>query len=385
MVCDSHEDGLGQRLIAYIKPGEFVPTGEELAQYLGYYLPAPMIPAEPFDARLVAARTLSPSVRELIFERDDGKPFAFDPGQWVNLVLPLPGGEVKRAYSIASPPVDGDGARRFELAVTRVSGGAGSQFLHDLAVGDTLRAIGPHGLFTRSPDAPAPSIFVGTGTGAGITSLGLTLLYGLFAAQMVMGLSRSLVRHLSVGAFVDLVRHDQILSGPDGEQRFVGQEVPRRRLRWAVPGAFSVRDELVPWWSASHSPEAERLLHDVLWASPVTCLLRPRQAPPGWNPLTAAAFLHERAFARVVCHGWAASRNWIELGGAEDHHRPTIDHAHDDVVDTLDFDRLVGDGSLKRRGLLRQQVGVQVRIDVEAVGGVIVLAGRRYQPAGDVL
>ena len=48
----------------------------------------------------------------------------------------------------------------------------------------------------------------------------------------------------------------------------------------------------------------------------VTCLLRPRQAPPGWNPLTAAAFLHERAFARVVCHGWAASRNWIELGGA---------------------------------------------------------------------
>jgi len=35
-----------------------------------------------------------------------------------------------------------------------------------------------------------------TGIGAGITSLGLALLYGLLAAQMVMGLSRSLVRHL---------------------------------------------------------------------------------------------------------------------------------------------------------------------------------------------
>jgi len=126
----------------------------------------------------------------------------------------------------------------------------------------------------------------------------------------------ALVRHLSVSAFIDLVRHDQILSGPDGEQRFVGQEVPRRRLRWAVPGALSVRDELVPWWTSNHAPEAERLLHDVLWASPVTCLLRPRQAPPGWNPLTAAGFLHERAFARVVCHGWAASRGWIEIGGA---------------------------------------------------------------------
>ena len=126
----------------------------------------------------------------------------------------------------------------------------------------------------------------------------------------------ALVRHLSVGAFVDLVRHDQILSSPEGELRYVGQEVPRRRLRWAVPGALSVRDELVPWWSAPHAPEAERLLQDVLWASPITCLLRPRQAPPGWNPLTAAPYLQERAFARVVCHTWAASRSWIELGGA---------------------------------------------------------------------
>lgn len=122
-----------------------------------------MIPAEPFDARLVAARNLAPSVRELVFERADGRPFTFEPGQWVNLVLPLPGGEVKRAYSIASPPADGAG--RFELAVTRVSGGAGSQFLHELPEGATLRAIGPHGLFTRRPEEPAPSIFVGTGTG----------------------------------------------------------------------------------------------------------------------------------------------------------------------------------------------------------------------------
>lgn len=122
-----------------------------------------MIPAEPFEARLVSARPLTPSVRELIFERADGRPFAFDPGQWVNLVLPLPGGEVKRAYSIASPPEAG--ARRFELAVTRVEGGAGSQFLHDLPAGASLRAIGPHGLFTRAPGEPAPSLFIGTGTG----------------------------------------------------------------------------------------------------------------------------------------------------------------------------------------------------------------------------
>ena len=38
--------------------------------------------------------------------------------------------------------------------------------------------------------------YLAAGIGAGITSLGLALLYGLLAAQMVMGLSRSLVRHL---------------------------------------------------------------------------------------------------------------------------------------------------------------------------------------------
>lgn len=130
------------------------------------------------------------------------------------------------------------------------------------------------------------------------------------------GFEAALVRHVSVGAFVEVVRRDQLLSGPDGEQRFVGQQVPRRRLRWAVPGAFTVRDENIPWWTAAHAPEVERLLQDVLWASPMTCLLRPRHAPPGWNPLTAASFLHERAFARVVCHTWAGSRLWIEIGGA---------------------------------------------------------------------
>ncbi|MBL9106854.1 MAG: hypothetical protein JNL82_38420 [Myxococcales bacterium] len=130
------------------------------------------------------------------------------------------------------------------------------------------------------------------------------------------GFDAALVRHIAVGAFIEAVRRDQLLSGPDGEQRFVGQQVPRRRLRWAVPGVFSVREENIPWWTAAHTPEVERLLQDVLWASPMTCLLRPRHAPPGWNPLTAAAFLHERAFARVVCHTWAGSRLWIETGGA---------------------------------------------------------------------
>jgi ferredoxin-NADP reductase len=121
-----------------------------------------MPPPPAFDVRLASAKMLSPLVRELTFERVDGAPFAFQAGQWVNLVLPLPEGEARRAYSIASHPA---GSPRFEVAVTRVASGPGSTFLHALGVGATLRALGPQGFFTR-PRAPShPSLFVGTGTG----------------------------------------------------------------------------------------------------------------------------------------------------------------------------------------------------------------------------
>jgi CDP-4-dehydro-6-deoxyglucose reductase, E3 len=115
-----------------------------------------------FDAHLVAARALSPQVRELTFERKDGAPFAFDAGQWVSLILPLPTGEVRRSYSIASWP---NGSPRFEVAITHVQGGPGSTYLHELPLGHTLRAIGPQGFFTRGKGKDAPALFVGTGTG----------------------------------------------------------------------------------------------------------------------------------------------------------------------------------------------------------------------------
>jgi CDP-4-dehydro-6-deoxyglucose reductase len=122
----------------------------------------PLPAAQSFAAELVAARPLSPLVRELVFEREGGTPLDYSPGQWVNLVLSLPDGEVKKAYSIASAP---KGSGRFELAVTRVEGGAASEHLHAMPVGSSLRVVGPHGLFTRDPADAKPALFVATGTG----------------------------------------------------------------------------------------------------------------------------------------------------------------------------------------------------------------------------
>jgi CDP-4-dehydro-6-deoxyglucose reductase, E3 len=107
---------------------------------------------------------LSQNVRELGFDRVDGVRFDFQAGQWVSLILPLADGEGRRAYSIASPP---DGSPGFSTAVTKVEGGPGSTYLHDLKEGDVIRAIGPQGFFTRAHDAANrhPALFVGTGTG----------------------------------------------------------------------------------------------------------------------------------------------------------------------------------------------------------------------------
>jgi ferredoxin-NADP reductase len=132
-----------------------------------------MAPPPTFEARLMSARALSPSVRELAFERIDGQPMTFEPGQWVNVVHPFPPddpadqsaaalADMKRSYSIASPP---DRSPRFEIAVTRVQGGPASRWLHSISPGALLRFVGPQGFFTRSAAAGPPSLMVATGTG----------------------------------------------------------------------------------------------------------------------------------------------------------------------------------------------------------------------------
>ncbi len=106
---------------------------------------------------------LTPLVRELVFDRADGAPVLFDAGQWVSVVMSAPTGEIKRSYSIASPP---DGSSGLALAVTKVDNGPGSTFLHTLEIGARISATGPQGFFTRTRlKAPGPSLFIGTGTG----------------------------------------------------------------------------------------------------------------------------------------------------------------------------------------------------------------------------
>jgi CDP-4-dehydro-6-deoxyglucose reductase, E3 len=125
-----------------------------------------MPPPPAFEARLESARLLTPSVRELVFERVDAEPMAFEAGQWVNVLLPIASGNgeatIKRSYSIASAP---NGSPRFEIAVTRVERGPASTWLHSVSPGAVLPFTGPQGFFTRTLATAAPSLMIATGTG----------------------------------------------------------------------------------------------------------------------------------------------------------------------------------------------------------------------------
>jgi CDP-4-dehydro-6-deoxyglucose reductase, E3 len=131
-----------------------------------------------FDLKLISRQSLAPAVCELVLERVDGAPVDFKPGQWLNLLVPDGEVEVKKAYSIASPPT---GRPTLELAVTLVEGGTGSRFLHGLSPGETVTALGPHGFFTREPSDETPALFVATGTG--VTPLRSMLLAALAAGS----------------------------------------------------------------------------------------------------------------------------------------------------------------------------------------------------------
>jgi len=111
---------------------------------------------------------LAPAVRHMAFERADGKPFAFVPGQFVQIHFHYPDGKpTKRSYSVATighgttAPVE-----RLEIAVSYVEGGAATALLSNLGEGGTVDASGPYGRFClMDADTNRRYLLVATGTG----------------------------------------------------------------------------------------------------------------------------------------------------------------------------------------------------------------------------
>ena len=123
--------------------------------------------ADHFQLRLVDSRMLAPTVRHLAFERVDGQPLAFVPGQFLQIHFHYADGTpTKRSYSVATV---GDGrspVSRIEIAVSYVEGGAATALLAGLAEGGTVEASGPYGRFClQAGDAHPRYLLLATGTG----------------------------------------------------------------------------------------------------------------------------------------------------------------------------------------------------------------------------
>ncbi len=75
------------------------------------------------------------------------------------------GGDVRRSYTILSPPGPGD---TVEILVKDVAGGVGTAYFAGLAVGDTVHFTGPMGFFV--PDAAHAGDAIHVATGAGVAA-----------------------------------------------------------------------------------------------------------------------------------------------------------------------------------------------------------------------
>lgn len=112
------------------------------------------------NAVLRSARALTPDVRELTLAPDRAAPHSA--GQWVSVKIPRGDELLPRSYSIASADRE-DGS--FDLAVTFVEGGPGSNFLHAMRPGESVSIGDPMGFFTLPEALLHPLLMVATGTG----------------------------------------------------------------------------------------------------------------------------------------------------------------------------------------------------------------------------
>ena len=121
-----------------------------------------------FTLRLAQSRMLAASVRHLAFARTDGQPFAFTPGQFLQIHFAYADGKpTKRSYSVATVAArDGAAVELIEIAVSYVPGGAASALFTHLEEGGTVEASGPYGRFVLGEaDANRRYVLIATGTG----------------------------------------------------------------------------------------------------------------------------------------------------------------------------------------------------------------------------
>ena len=107
----------------------------------------------------------TPEVKTYRLTAADGGPFPFAylPGQFLNVQLMIDGKRVNRSYTISSSPTRGEAC---ELSIKREPFGLASRFIHDhLNVGDILKVSGPAGKFIFTGQEASAVVLISGGVG----------------------------------------------------------------------------------------------------------------------------------------------------------------------------------------------------------------------------
>jgi NAD(P)H-flavin reductase/ferredoxin len=116
-------------------------------------------PVRDYTGSIEALDDVAPDVRRLVIALD--RPLGFNPGQYIQLVLP---DGASRPYSIASTPASPE---RIELHIKRTPGGACTDgwVFKTLAFSDPVLLSGPYGRFSFRMARTEPVLLLGSGTG----------------------------------------------------------------------------------------------------------------------------------------------------------------------------------------------------------------------------
>ncbi|MCI2422658.1 hybrid-cluster NAD(P)-dependent oxidoreductase [Saccharopolyspora sp. K220] len=117
------------------------------------------------DQRLVCKQVqrVTGDVKSFLLEPVEPALFHHDPGQHLTIAVDIDGQEIRRCYTISSPPTR---PHRVAITVKRVPGGLVSNWLHDhLVPGAVLRARGPFGEFSMIRHPAAKYLFLSAGSG----------------------------------------------------------------------------------------------------------------------------------------------------------------------------------------------------------------------------
>jgi ferredoxin-NADP reductase len=105
----------------------------------------------------------APNTATFSFVSPSAKQFRYEPGQFLTLELPVPGGTLWKTYTISSSP-----SRPLTIAVTVKAqpGSVGTRWMLDhLTPGMQIKAMGPAGIFTLPRATTKKFLFISAGSG----------------------------------------------------------------------------------------------------------------------------------------------------------------------------------------------------------------------------